>query len=61
VTDPRPNRPTPSNPSRWSPPWTGWVRQHALFAFFVLTFLFSWLIWLAPMLFRISDAVAFRQ
>ncbi len=38
-----------------------WVQQRPLLAFFLLTFLFSWLIWLVPIFFPLTDAVAFRQ
>jgi membrane protease YdiL (CAAX protease family) len=60
VTDSKTNKISPT-PSRWSPPLAGWARRHPILAFFTFTFIFSWVIWLLPIFFRMEDAVAFRQ
>jgi len=61
VNDPQPISPFTPEGAHKPQPLRDWIRRRPLFAFFLLTFAFSWLIWLLPILVRITDPVAFRQ
>jgi membrane protease YdiL (CAAX protease family) len=37
------------------------AQDHPLAAFFILTFAFSWVLWLAPLAIRVPDALVFRH
>ncbi|HMN60034.1 MAG TPA: hypothetical protein PJ988_06705 [Anaerolinea sp.] len=61
MNDPQLISPSQPGGAQQAQPLRDWIRRRPLFAFFLLTFAFSWLVWLLPIFVRITDPVAFRQ